>query len=461
MGESYLAKGDFINMKILKNWYAILLLALPSLFAFATQTVTGNVNLILVGDLGATAIVVVGVSNIIMYNVFAAFSGIGHSVNYLVAQNYGANDMRKGMQRTYLALVASVGVALFIALVGWLASGAILRVTGASDTVLAAGGAYLEMRFYAMAFGMINFAFHGFFRGVGDTRISMIISIISNLLIVALTYALTYGHWGLPDLGLIGAGYAILIGEIAGLVLCAAVFWGTMHRRFGTRNIPRPDWKELGLIGKESGKLGLQEFSMSVSMYIFTIFVFTIGETAVAANEVALSVMSFGFMPAFAFGATATIIVGQEIGHKRPDLARRAGTDVAILGGIFLIVLGTVEVIWAEPIARMYSNDPAVYELAAFLIQVSAYLQIFDGFYNFYAGGLRGIGDTTFLMRASLVLSWCLFVPLTYLFVVVFDWGSLGAWLALYSFLIFLGLSVMVRYYRTDFTSVRVKEAAA
>lgn len=446
-------------MKTLKNWSAILILALPSLFAFATQTVTGTVNLIMVGDLGFVVIAVVGVSNIIMYNVFAAFSGIGHSVNYLVAQNYGANDMRKGMQRTYLALVVSIGVALFIALVGWLASGAILRLTGGSPDLVATGDAYLELRFYAMSFGMINFAFHGFFRGVGDTRTSMIISILSNLLMIGLTYALTYGHWGFSEMGLIGAGYAILIGEVAGLLLCLAVFWGPMHRRFGTRRIPQPDWKELRLIGKESGKLGLQEFSMSISMYIFTIFVLTLGDLAAAANEVALSVMSFGFMPAFAFGSTATIIVGQEIGQRRPDLARRAGTDVAVLGSIFLIVLGTVELIWAEQIAHLYSDDPGVYELAAFLIQVSAYLQIFDGFYNFYAGGLRGIGDTTFLMRASLVLSWFLFVPLSYLFVMVFDWGSLGAWLALYSFLVALGLAVMIRYYRTDFGSVRLKEA--
>ncbi|MBO9596278.1 MAG: MATE family efflux transporter, partial [Cohnella sp.] len=102
---------------------------------------------------------------------------------------------------------------------------------------------------------------------------------------------------------------------------------------------------------------------------------------------------------------------------------------------------------------------PGVYELAAHLIQVSAYLQLFDGFYNFYAGGLRGIGDTTFLMRASIVLSIFMFIPLTYLFVMVLDMGSIGAWLALYTFLVALGITVMVRYYRTDFSSVRLKEA--
>jgi len=472
---------------LLKSWYGILVLALPSLFAFATQTLTGTINLILVGDLGFVVIAVVGVSNIIMYNVFAIFSGIGHSVNYLVAQNFGAGEMRKGMQRMYLALLISLGVGVVIAIAGWAASGAVLRLTGGSAELIATGGEYLELRFYAMAFGIISFVFHGFFRGVGDTRTSMIVSIAANLIMVGLTYGLTYGHWGLPDMGIIGAGYALLIGEVVQLLACLVVFWGPMHKRYQTRNwrnldsnelkplskesggllqkrdqtskTQNPKWNELKLISMESGKLGLQEFSMSVSMYIFTIFVLTLGDMAAAANEVALSIMSFGFMPAFAFGSTATILVGQGIGERRPDRAKKAGTNTAILGAIFLILLGTIELIWAVPIAKLYSSDPGVYELAAHLIQVSAYLQIFDGFYNFYAGGLRGIGDTTFLMRISFVLSIFMFIPLTYLFVIVFEWGSMGAWLALYSFLVVLGVAVMIRYYRTDFASVKLKVA--
>jgi MATE family multidrug resistance protein len=303
-------------MKLLKSWYLILGLALPSLFAFATQTLTGTINLIMVGDLGFVVIAVVGVSNIIMYNVFALFSGIGHSVNYLVAQNFGAKEMHKGMQRTYLALFVSVGVAFLIVVVGWIASEAVLRLTGGSAELLATGNDYLELRFYAMSFGIISFMFHGFFRGVGDTRTSMVISIVTNLLMIGLTYGRTYGHWGMPVLGIVGAGYSILIGEAVQLLICLAVFWGPMNRRFQTRKIQKPDWQELKLISRESGKLGLQEFSMSISMYIFTIFVLTLGDLAAAANEVALNIMSFGFMPAFAFGSTATIMVGQNIAKE-------------------------------------------------------------------------------------------------------------------------------------------------
>jgi len=434
---------------------------MPSFFSFATQTVTGSINLIMVGHLGFLTIAVVGVSNIIMYNVFALFSGIGHTVSYLVAQNFGAGEMRKGVQRMYLALAASAGIAALIVLAGWLGSGALLRLTGGSADLIAAGGGYLRLRFYAQAFGIVSFVFHGFLRGIGNTRMSMILSMIGNGTMLVLTYALTNGAWGFANLGLTGAGIAFLTGEALQLLCCLFVFWGPLHRRFSTRTMPQPDWRELRLVAQESGKLGLQEFAMSVSMYIFTMFVARLGDVALAANEVALNVMSFGFMPAFAFGSTATILVGQAIGRGRSHEGRRAGTDSAVMGAAFLLLLGTAEMIWAVPIARIYSGDPRVFEAAAHLIRLSAYLQLFDGLYNFYAGGLRGIGDTTFLMRSSLVLNFGLFVPLAYLFVEVFHWGGTGAWLSLYTFLTALGVAITIRFYRTDWNAVRLKEAGA
>lgn len=446
---------------MLNNWKQILKLAIPSLLSFATATVIGTVNLIMVGHLGALVIAIVGVSNIIMYNGFAIFSGVGHTVNYLVAQNYGANDMRTGVKRMYYALYMITLFAIIIFLVGIFFAGNILGWTGGSKELVAAGEDYLVLRFIALSLGMISFVFHGFLRGIGDTKTSMILSVISNAVILILVYALVFGHLGLPELGLEGSGLAILIGEAIGLVLAVYVYFVRLHPLYQTRIWVLPKLKDMKELMMESSKLGVQEFSMSLSMFIFTIFVARLGTEALAANEVALNVMSFGFMPAFAFGATATILVGQEVGRGQPLKGRRAGTDTAILGSIFLLVLGTVEFFFAEQISKLYNNtDPAVFHTAAQLIMISAFLQLFDGFLNFYAGGLRGIGDTTFLLRVSLIVAWCLFVPLSYVLIFVFDLGSIGAWISLYTYLMVFGITLMVRFYRTNWQTVKIRNAA-
>ncbi|MEB3102436.1 MATE family efflux transporter [Ferviditalea candida] len=442
---------------MLKSWKKILFLGLPSVLSFAAMTVTGTINLIMVGHLGAIAIAIVGVSNIIMYNVWALFSGIGQTVNYLVAQSYGANDMDRGVKRIQLALVMGLGVAVFAFAAGATVSERILSLISGSDRMAAAGEDYLRLRFYAMAFGIFNFVFHGFFRGVGDTRTPALLSLAGSLGMIFFTYVLTYGKLGFPELGLVGAGWAFFIGEALGLTGALYMYFIRMHPRFHTRvrfEFNRPEAK---LIAAESGKLGMQEFAMSISMFIFTAFVGRLGANALAANEVALNVMSLGFMPAFAFSATATILVGQEVGRGEPLSGRRLGTDTAIIGSLFLLVLGTFEFFFAEPIASYYTADSQVSALAAELIKISAFMQIFDGLFNFYAGGLRGIGDTSFLLRTSLLFSLAGFVPLTYLLTFIMGLGSVGAWVSLYLYLTVLGTALMIRFYRTDWLKVKMK----
>ncbi|WNQ10097.1 MATE family efflux transporter [Paenibacillus aurantius] len=442
-----------------RHWGLILRLALPSIISFATITLTGTINLILVGHMGALVIAAVGVSNIIMYNAWALCSGFGLTVNYLVAQNYGAGDMKKGVARTYLALYMCLGLGVLLHLIGWLAPASILRLMGGSPELVETGTDYLEIRFYAMAFATLSFIFHGFFRGVGDTKTPMILSIASNILMVFFTYGLTYGHWGFPELGLPGAAWGIWIGEAVGLLGSAYVFFVRLHKRFATRIRAVIDRAESRLILAESGKLGVQEFAMSLAMFVFTMFVTRLGDEALAANEVALNVMSLGFMPAFAFSATATILVGREVGRGNPLLAKRYQTDTAVLGSLFLLVLGAVEFVFAAQIAGIYTADPAVSELAEKLIRISAFLQLFDGLFNFFAGGMRGLGETSFLVKASFLLSWLVFVPLAYLLTFVWGLDSVGAWISLYTFLTAYGVTVLIRFYRTDWSQVTVKEA--
>ncbi len=441
------------------KWKLIILLALPSLASFASMTVTGTINLIMVGKLGTDAIAVVGVSNIIMYNAWALFSGLGNSVSFLVAQNYGANEMKKAVNRTTIAFFFCGVAGLLFITVGLTGAGGIFRLMGSAPNIVSTGHVYLQLRFFAMVFSVFSFCIHGFLRGVGDTKTPMIVSLAGNGLMIFFTSALTYGHFGFPALGLRGAGLGMWIGEATVFVLSAYVYFIRLNKKYHTRSRFTLLREEVRLIFNESGKLGIQEFSMSMAMFIFTAFVTRLGTSALAANEVSLNVMSFGFMPAFAFGSTATILVGQELGRGNVKLAKEYGTHTAILGAIFLLIVGTIECVLAGPIARLYSSDPSVYHIAALLITISAYLQIFDGCLNFYAGGLRGIGDTGFLLKASLTLGWGLFIPLSYLLIFVAHLGSVGAWLSLYTYLCCFGLTVMMRFYKKDWSTVKLKDA--
>ncbi|WP_249305992.1 MATE family efflux transporter [Lederbergia citrea] len=87
-----------------------------------------------------------------MYNAWALFSGIGHTTNYLVAQNFGSNNMKKGIERTYIAFYLCLAASAFILLVGLLFPEAIFKVLGSSPGMIEEGKSYLKIRFFAMVF---------------------------------------------------------------------------------------------------------------------------------------------------------------------------------------------------------------------------------------------------------------------------------------------------------------------
>ena len=118
-------------MKLIKE---ILRLAIPSIATFSSMTVTGLLILMIVGKLGAIAIAVVGISNILMYNLWALFSGNQGAINYLVAQNFGAGNMKLGNQRMQITLILAAMQALLLLVLSFVLPHFILEIMGSNSS---------------------------------------------------------------------------------------------------------------------------------------------------------------------------------------------------------------------------------------------------------------------------------------------------------------------------------------
>ncbi|WP_245632790.1 MATE family efflux transporter [Alicyclobacillus kakegawensis] len=433
-------------MAVVHLWKNILKLALPSIATFSSMTLTGMITLILVGRLGPSAIAIVGVSNVLMYNTWALFAGLNESVNYLVSQNYGEQTMREGNERTQIALCISACLSVGVFLASFFTPYAVLVAMGVSHPLAALGAPYLQARFIAFSFTLLTNVFYAYMRGVGDTKTPMYISLATNVLLVVLTYGLTYGHFGLPDLGLVGAGWSMVVTEFLGFAASVAVYYGRYHAQFHTRTWLAMARSQVRLILVETVKLSVMELSMSLGMLVFTACITRLGTDAIAANEIALNILSLGFMPANGFGMAATVAVGQEIGRGQPQAAKTVGLHTLLLGLMFMALFSICLWLFALPATHIYTSDARVALLAVSLIHIASFIQLFDGGGIVLSGGLRGVGDTTFLFRMSLILNWLLFIPMTIVVTRVLDWGQAGAWLALCTLLVGIAVANLWRY---------------
>jgi MATE family multidrug resistance protein len=172
-----------------------------------------------------------------------------------------------------------------------------------------------------------------------------------------------------------------------------------------------------------------------------------IGATALAAHQVALSCAAFAFMFPLGLSTAASMRVSKAIGEKRHDALRPIGFGALAMSCVFVLVFGTIFGFAGGPLARLFSADTGVTELAARLLIVAALFQLFDGAQVVGSGALRGLTDVKIPTAITFVAYWVLALPAAYFFGVC-GIGPLGVWIALAGGLAFAAVFLAWRFAR-------------
>jgi putative MATE family efflux protein len=177
----------------------------------------------------------------------------------------------------------------------------------------------------------------------------------------------------------------------------------------------------------------MEQVVFQAGFLVFAAMAVSLGTHNYAAQQVAFTVNGFSIMPAFAFGVAATTLVGQSLGAKDPERAERSAQAALKNGTLWMIVMGVAFLIWREPLVRIFTTDPDVWQPAEMCLIVMAFSQPFLAISMVYASALRGAGDT----RATLVITfagiWLVRVVLGYVLGIVLGLGLLGLWIAWFS----------------------------
>jgi putative MATE family efflux protein len=247
----------------------------------------------------------------------------------------------------------------------------------------------------------------GVLRGAGDSRTPMVVTAIANILNVALAYGLIYGHWGLPALGAVGSAWATFIARAVALLLLVRVLWtGRNGISISGLGSWRPDWSVARGVLRLGIPAAVEQILMSSAFLVLTILVAQLGTATLAAQRIAMSALSFCYLPAIGFGLAATTLVGQSIGARRP----REGAELARIATIWSTGLMTVNMvillIFATPVMRLFTSEPDVIRIGAAALLVVALMLPMESLGIVLAGALRGTGDTRFPLVAGSAGMW-------------------------------------------------------
>lgn len=424
-------------------------LAGPVIVAEIGWMAMGVVDTIMVGPLGPIAIGTVGLGSIVFMAVAIFGMGLLLGLDTLVSQAFGAGQVTEC--HTWLvhslALAVLIGVPATVLLAN-ARSG--LTLLGLHPDVLRLIQPYVGAVVWSLVPLLVYAAFRRYLQGMSVVRPIVVALVTANLVNVVANWALIYGRFGLPALGVTGAAWATVISR----TYLAVVLGVASVIRLADFGVPRRhvlasfEWWRLGRL-ISLGLPAASQITLEVGVFAAaTALAGTLDPVSLAAHQIALNVASTVFMVPLGVASAGAVLVGQAVGRRSAEQAARAGWTALGSMGVFMAGVAVVFVAVPDWLVAPFTNDPAVVRLAAALLLIAAFFQLFDGLQVVATGVLRGLGDTRTPMLLNLAGHWGLGLPVGYALCFVSGWGVRGLWVGLSVGLISVGLVLVLVWAR-------------
>lgn len=413
-------------------------LMLPILFTQFSQAGLGLIDTIMAGRLSPTDLAAIAVGVGLWIPVMLLFSGIMIATTPLVAEAKGARTPEK------IATIARQS--LWVAFILGVIAGLVLQVLpltlpllGVPESLQPKAGLFL----HAIGFGMpavtMYAALRGYSEAIGYPRPVTAISLMALLLLVPLNFIFMYGVGPIPALGSAGCGFATAI--LQWLMLMSLALYIFKNRVYQSSQ-PFSHWEKLnGYWLKRILKLG---FPIGLAIF-FEVSIFStaaivlspLGETIVAAHQIAISVTSQLFMIPMSLAIALTIRVGTYYGEQNWDAMRRVQGLGLMTATILALLIMLMLWVFRSEIVALYTSDPMVTQIALYLVLFAVAYQLMDAWQISAAGCLRGMQDTKGPMWITMIAYWVIAFPVGVYLSRFGDMGAAGVWVGL-----IVGLSV-------------------
>lgn len=435
--EKSLRKHKFRKNGDIKD---VLVVALPMLLSMSFDTLMTFVDRLFLSKLGPAemnASLGAGGMSIVLTTFF---TGMISYTTAMVAQRFGAG--RKGecasvfMQAVYLSL-ACVPLLLLTIPIGHFVFG--IQGVAADQLV------YQKMYFNILMFGgvvnLVRNAAPCFFSGIGETKVIMKAAFVGMLVNIVCNYYLIFGYGPFPKLGVAGAAYGTVIGNVVSTAMLFIVYFNRRNNnRFATRSNLKVNLSQVKELLKRGLPSGVEMFLNMAAFQLMILLFHGLGPVEATAASVMFNWDMVAYVPLMGLEVASTSLVGRYVGARQAAAATRStysGLKVgwaysAIIGVLLVFLPGVLTDIFKPDTAGATSEALAIFEsarpMSIFMLRFATIYIFVEVLLVIYCGALRGAGDTVWVMFACAVMNWFNTIAL-YLAAYVFHVPGHYAWI--------------------------------
>ncbi len=394
-------------------------LAWPIAISTLSYTVMTLVGTAFVGRLGPAALAGVGLGGVTSFTLLVFAMGLCRGVKVLVSQAVGAGRPADVGLYVGAGIIWAIGIGVIEVALGQIVS-LWLPLLAATEQAGHYAALYLRIRVLSAPVLLVYTVLQEASYGRGNPRAPMVASVVANALNIGLDVLFIIGlGWGVA-----GAAWSTVIAHSAEAGVLAYSCTDLLRTMRGARRRLRVVW-QMGL------PTALQ-FMVEVGAFAaLSVMISRLSELDMAGHQIALQVIHFSFLPAFAVGEAASVMTGQAVGANRDDLVRGVARRALALAGGYTALCTLIVAFGGHAIAGVFTDDPAVIATAAKLLAIATVFQIADAANIVGRCVLRGTGDVRFAAVVGVVVAWAVTPPMCWLVGIQLGWGAAGGWIGM------------------------------
>lgn len=403
-------------------------LSVPVFIEIALVMLLGAVDTVMLSRYSDNSVAAVGLDNQLISLVFLVYQFFSMGAAILCAQYIGAGLRKRLVQVVGMALVVNLMLGLTVSALLFLYAEQLLRLMGLRPELMNDGLIYLRLTGALSFFQALSLTFSASLRSADKVVYPMMVTGIVNVLNIIGNYALIFGHWGFPQMGVEGAAISTATCRAVSMVLLAAIHFRVHIPQFPLSYFHPMPWQELRNLMKIGIPAMSENISYSLSQVAITYFINKISNEALATRTYCYNMIMFVYLFCVSITQGGDILVGHLVGQQRHQAAFVLGNYffrwamiITLTGSAFLAITG-------RSILSAFTDNQEIISMGIWILVIDWFLEI-GRTSNIFAGStLRATGDTIYPFVIGVIFQWSIAVGLSYVIGIPLGYGLVGMW---------------------------------
>ena len=403
-------------------------LTIPVFIEMALVMMLGAVDTVMLSRYSDNSVAAVGLDNQLISLVFLVYQFFSMGAAILCAQYIGAGLRKRVVQVVGMALVVNLMLGMAVSALLFFYAEPLLQLMGLRPELMGDGVVYLRLTGALSFFQAVSLTFSASLRSADKVVYPMAVTGIVNVLNIVGNYALIFGHWGCPQLGVEGAAIATAASRGFAMLLL-----GIIHFRKHIPSFPlhyfRPiPWQELRNLFYIGIPAMSENISYCLSQVVITFFINQISNEALAARTYCHNIIMFVYLFCLSITQGGDILVGHLVGQQRHQAAYILGNYFFRWSMVITLTGSALLAISGKSILNAFTNNQEIIMMGTWVLVIDWFLEIGRTANIFAVGTLRATGDAIYPVIIAIIFNWSIAVGLSYIIGIPLGYGLVGMW---------------------------------